>query len=425
MLVSDAVVEAGAVVSTVTVSVLALDCTLPAASVCVKLKMYTPSASAALLAPSGVHVTALPVPVMLASPPFRVNALPSFVTVTATVDPLSAVTPSTGATLVTRSPLVPESVLVSDAVVEVGAVLSTVNALAELVVVTFPATSVSTIVYVTAPFPVRFATVPVHEAPLPVRVTVGVPAPLNVTTGATDRLSLDVTLIVTDALDANGPVPDDPSRNVTALAVGAVLSTVSVDEVPVWVLLSLESATTTSSLTRTALALNDVTALLPETVVPDTEISVPSVSVTAALVISVVAAVSEYWRSVALCIEGDVPPIVPAKVSVSPSFTDVCVPGAARVGVDEAVARTIPAGTSNPATSAHAATSLTIPSITPLPVSAFNAGLSARLVPDAPCDESRRWFPQDLCPVASIHQGLPEISTDPVPISTGNGQCRF
>ena len=307
----------------------------------------------------------------------------------------------------------------------VGAVLSTVNALAEVVVVTFPATSVSTIVYVTAPFPVRFATVPVHEVPLPVRVTVGVPAPLNVTTGATDRLSLDVTLIVTDALDANGPVPDDPSRNVTALAVGAVLSTVSVDEVPVWVLASGESRTTTSSLTRTALALNDVTALLPETVVPDAEISVPTVSVTAALVISVVAAVSEYWRSVALCIEGDVPPIVPAKVSVSPSFTAVCVPGAVRVGVDEAVARTIPAGTSNPASSAHAATSLTIPSITPLPVSAFNAGLSVRLVPDAPCDESRRSFPQDLCLVASIHQGLPEISTDPVPISTGNGQCRF
>jgi hypothetical protein len=101
-----------------------------------------------------------------------------------------------------------------------------VNALAELVVVTFPATSVSTIVYVTAPFPVRFATVPVHEVPLPVRVTVGVPAPLNVTTGATDRLSPDVTLIVTDVPDLNGPLAD-PSRNVTALAVGAVLSTVN------------------------------------------------------------------------------------------------------------------------------------------------------------------------------------------------------
>ena len=302
--------------------------------------------------------------------------------------------------------------------------LSTVNALAELVVVTFPATSVSTIVYVTAPFPVRFATVPVHEVPLPPRVTVGVPAPLNVTTGATDRLSLDVTLIVTDALDANGPVPDDPSRNVTALAVGAVLSTVSVDEVPVWVLASLESRTTTCTLTRTALTLNDVTALLPEIVVPDAEISVPTVSVIGkpVPVISVVAAVSEYWRSVALCIEGDVPPIVPAKVSVSPSFTAVCVPGAVRVGVDEAVARTIPAGTSNPRSSAHAATSLTNPSITPLPVSAFNAGLSVRLVPDAPCDASRRWFPQHLCLVAGIHQGLPEISTDPVPISTGNGQ---
>ena len=300
--------------------------------------------------------------------------------------------------------------------------LSTVNALAELVVVTFPATSVSTIVYVTAPFPVRSATVPVHEVPLPVRVTVGVPAPLNVTTGATDRLSLDVTLIVTDVPDLNGPLAD-PFRNVTALAVGAVLSTVNAGEVPVWVLASLESRTTTSSLTRTALALN-ATALVPEIVVPDAEISVPTVSVIAAPVISVVAPVSEYWRSVAPCIEGDVPPIVPPKVSVSPFFTAVCVPGAVRVGVDEAVARTIPAGTSNAATSAHAATSLTIPSITPLPVSAFNAGLSARVVPDAPCDASRRWFPQDLYLVAGIHQGLPEISTDPVLIPTGKRRCR-
>jgi hypothetical protein len=105
-------------------------------------------------------------------------------------------------------------------------VLSTVNALAELVVVTFPATSVSTIVYVTAPFPVRFATVPVHEVPLPVRVTVGVPAPLNVTTGATDRISPDVTLIVTDVPDLNGPLAD-PFRNVTALATGAVVSITS------------------------------------------------------------------------------------------------------------------------------------------------------------------------------------------------------
>ena len=152
LLVSDAVVDVGAVVSTVTVSVLALDCTLPAASVCVKLKMYTPSASAALLAPSGVHVTALPVPVMLASPPFSVNALPSFVTVTATVDPLSAVTPSTGATLVIRSDAVPVSLLVSDAVVEVGAVVSITKLPPLLIVVpVFPALSLPDTVTVAVP----------------------------------------------------------------------------------------------------------------------------------------------------------------------------------------------------------------------------------------------------------------------------------
>jgi len=83
---------------------------------------------------------------------------------------------------------------------------------------------------VTAPFPVRFATVPVHEVPLPVRVTTGVPAPLNVTTGATDRLSPDVTLIVTDVPDLNGPLAD-PFLNVTALAVGAEVSTAYVSDV--------------------------------------------------------------------------------------------------------------------------------------------------------------------------------------------------
>ena len=62
---------------------------------------------------------------MLDRPVFRVKALPSFVAVTATVDPDSAVTPSTGATLVTRSLLVPESVLVSVAVGALGAVVST------------------------------------------------------------------------------------------------------------------------------------------------------------------------------------------------------------------------------------------------------------------------------------------------------------
>jgi len=83
---------------------------------------------------------------------------------------------------------------------------------------------------VTAPFPVRFATVPVHEVPLPVRVTDGVPAPLNVTTGATDRLSPDVTLIVTGVPDLNGPLAD-PFLNVTALAIGAEVSTAYVSDV--------------------------------------------------------------------------------------------------------------------------------------------------------------------------------------------------
>ena len=79
---------------------------------------------------------------MLDRPVFRVKALPSFVAVTATVDPDSAVTPRTGATLVTRSPLVPESVLVSETVVEVGAVVSTVTVRVLAVDCTFAALSV-------------------------------------------------------------------------------------------------------------------------------------------------------------------------------------------------------------------------------------------------------------------------------------------
>ena len=103
--------------------------------------------------------------------------------------------------------------------------MSTVNALAEMVVVTFPATSVSTITYVTAPSPVRFPTDPVHEVSLPVRVTVGSSAPLNVTTGAADRLSLEVTFMVTDAPELKGPVPDCASRKVTGPSnSGAVVS---------------------------------------------------------------------------------------------------------------------------------------------------------------------------------------------------------
>lgn len=63
-------------------------------------------------------------------------------------------------------------------------------------------------------------TVPDHDVPLPVKVTAGVPAPEKVTTGAVERLSLVVTDMVTVADDLNGPLPDDPSRNVTVLAVG-------------------------------------------------------------------------------------------------------------------------------------------------------------------------------------------------------------
>jgi hypothetical protein len=73
---------------------------------------------------------------------------------------------------------------------------------------------------VTAPFPERPVTVPDHDVPLPVKVTAGVSAPEKVTTGAVERLSLAVTDMVTVADELNGPVPDDPSRKVTAVAVG-------------------------------------------------------------------------------------------------------------------------------------------------------------------------------------------------------------
>jgi hypothetical protein len=205
---------------------------------------------------------------------------------------------------------------------------------------------------------VRFVTVPDHDVPLPVKVTEGVSAPEKVTTGAVERLSLAVTDMVTDADDLNGPVPDDPSRNVTALAVGGVLSTVSAVEVPVCVVASL-SRMTTSSLTRTAFESN-VTAFVPEIVPLESEMSLPTVRVIGSEepVISVVAAVSEYWRSVALEIEGDVPPAVPPNVKVLPFFTAVCPTGADSVGAEVAVAKARP-GQANSTTAANAMTHTT------------------------------------------------------------------
>lgn len=177
-------------------------------------------------------------------------------------------------------------------------------------------------------------TVPDHDVPLPVKVTAGVPAPEKVTIGAAERLSLAVTDMVTVADDLNGPVPDDPSRNVTVLADGAVLSTVSADDVPVWVLLSVGSVTTTSSFTRTADASNEVTARVPEIAVPESEMSDPTESEIDDPVISVDADVSEYWRSVALVRVRLLSVSVPPKVRVFPSFTAVCEPGATSVGVN-------------------------------------------------------------------------------------------
>jgi hypothetical protein len=247
VLVNATVVEVGAVVSTVTVSVLAVDCTFAALSVCVKLKTYTPSANGAPLVPeagtpSGVHDTCDPVPEMLDSPVKSVKALPSFVAVTATVDPASAVTPMTGATFVTRSLLFPESVLVNATVVEVGAVVSTVTVRLLAVDCTFAALSVCVKLKTYTPSARAAPVLPdagtpsgVHDTCDPVPEMLDSPVnsvkavPSFVAVTATVEPASAVTPMTGATFVTRSPlVPESVLVNATVVEVGAVVSTVTV-----------------------------------------------------------------------------------------------------------------------------------------------------------------------------------------------------
>jgi hypothetical protein len=148
------------------------------------------------------------------------------------------------------------------------------------------------------------------------------------------------------------PFVEDPVIGAVTVTVGPLLSTTNADDVPVCVVVSL-SRMTTSSLTRTAFESN-VTAFVPEIVPLESEMSLPTVKVIGSEepVISVVAEASEYWRSVALEIEGDVPPAVPPNVKVLPFFTAVCPAGAESVGAEVAVAKARPGQASSIAAAA-------------------------------------------------------------------------